>query len=69
MIAGDNDTCYKFSAGINNTSEQSSPVTTALVINSSLASMITVNKKVPEMLTLAHNLSPLSLTLAINYKL
>ncbi len=33
MIAGDNDTDDKFFAGINNTGEQLSPVTTALAIN------------------------------------
>jgi hypothetical protein len=33
MIAGDNDTDDKFFAGINDNSEQLSPVTTALAIN------------------------------------
>jgi hypothetical protein len=33
MIASDNDTDDKFFAGINDTSEQLSPVTTALAIN------------------------------------
>jgi hypothetical protein len=33
MIADDNDTDDKFFAGINNTGEQLSPVTTALAIN------------------------------------
>jgi hypothetical protein len=32
MIAGDNDTCDKFFAGINYTSEQLLPVTTTLAI-------------------------------------
>jgi hypothetical protein len=38
MIAGDNDTDDKFFAGINNTSEQLLPVTTALAINFSAVS-------------------------------
>jgi hypothetical protein len=33
MIAGDNDTDGKFFAGITDTGEQLSPVTTAMVIN------------------------------------
>jgi hypothetical protein len=32
MIAGDNDTCYKFFAGINDTGEQLLPVTMPLAI-------------------------------------
>jgi hypothetical protein len=33
MIAGDNDTDGKFFAGVNDTGEQLSPVTTSLAIN------------------------------------
>jgi hypothetical protein len=43
MIAGDNDTDDKFFSSINNTSEQLSPVTTALAINFSLVSTSPVN--------------------------
>jgi hypothetical protein len=44
MIASDKDTSDKFFAGINNTSEQLSPVTTTMVINLSPVSTIPVNK-------------------------
>jgi hypothetical protein len=43
MIGGDNDTNGKFFAGINNTGEQLSPVTTALAINLLPASMTPMN--------------------------
>jgi hypothetical protein len=43
MIAGDNDTVDKFFAGINDTGEQLSPVTTALAINLMPVSMTPVN--------------------------
>jgi hypothetical protein len=43
MIAGDNDTEDKFFAGINDTGEQLSPVTTALAINLLPASMTPMN--------------------------
>jgi hypothetical protein len=43
MIAGDNDTADKFFAGINDTGEQLSPVTTALVKIFSLVSTTPVN--------------------------
>jgi hypothetical protein len=43
MVAGDNDTNDKFFAGINDTSEQLSTVTTALAINLLSASTTPVN--------------------------
>jgi hypothetical protein len=43
MIAGDNDTCDKFFAGINDTGEQLSLVTTTLAINLSPVSMKLLN--------------------------
>jgi hypothetical protein len=43
MIASDNDTDDKFFAGINNTGEQLSPVTTSLAINFSPVSTSPVN--------------------------
>jgi hypothetical protein len=43
MIAGDNDTNDKFFAGINDTGEQLSPVTTALAINLLSVSSTLVN--------------------------
>jgi hypothetical protein len=43
MITGDNNTDDQFFAGINDTSEQLSPVTTALVINLLPVSTTTVN--------------------------
>jgi hypothetical protein len=60
MIASDNDTGDTYFIGINDTGEQLPPVTTTLEIN--LSPVSTSNKKAPEALTPANNLSPVSLT-------
>jgi hypothetical protein len=45
MLAGDNNTDDKFFAGINDTDEQFSPVTTALAINLLSVSTTLVNNE------------------------
>jgi hypothetical protein len=64
MITRDNGTGDKFSAGINNTSEQLSPVTMTMPINLSL---VTGEQKATQALTPANNLSLVSLIPVISY--
>jgi hypothetical protein len=64
MIAGDNDTGDKFFAGINNTGEQLSLVTTALAINLLPVSTTPVNNDTTDKF---EQLSPVTTTPAITF--